>query len=261
MSHNTGIPSMLIFSVCYLGIFFAFMWALPILAPNLLYGGKTYNMMYIPPTFSVEDIEQIKYYENGTLNYPVTELFFDFNPEINIKLWSDWKFPIFTPKIRLSYVVSEWNFLGYIFIATTPMYFQISSSSPKIDRLTRQDLINAWQPEFNASVFYPVATSAGQVRCKCWFTDVNTTRNNIGLAWDDGHINLGIGIGIDDIVTSYNAYNLVATLLTFSKPEIFGSSGTVAILLNSLITIPIFLCIAYLIFYFITSIIPFIRGA
>jgi hypothetical protein len=137
-------------------------------------------------------------------------------------------------------------------------YFNLTVGTETYQYLGKSQLILGWESKYNASIFNAKTNS---LKIKCWFTDTNKTRNNISDAWDDGKITLSIGFGFDDVTISYTAFNLIGLLLTFQRPDIFGVTGSVAIMLNGIIAIPTFLCIAYLIYYFITSIIPFISGA
>jgi len=252
----TDIQPMLVFTVSYLFIFFALMGLMPMLAPNLLYGGKGYQNFDVPDYFSSWDLENIKYFEENNLTFPHSIIYFDYNPDINVKLFTKWT--VTDPYIRLYVVLWEW----WVFFTSERMDFtSLDGASVVNDNyIGKSELLLAWEENFNSSIFTAKAPS-GIIKVKCWFTDTNSTRNNISEAWDEGKISLGIGFGMDDVATSYSAFSLIGLLLTFSRPEIFGASGVVAIVLNLIISAPVFLSIAYLIYYFITSIIPFIKGA
>jgi hypothetical protein len=237
------------------------MGAMPLLAPELLYTGKSYMNIQQEEFLSPQDLESIKYLEGINLTFPVSGALINFNPDINVKLFVDWT--ILSPYISLNHITWELYDGSFPwFYSSLPMYFSNYNKSKTIvdneQYLGKPELISQWDAKYNASIF---SATKQDLITKCWFTDTNTTRNNISDAWDDGEITLSVGFGYDDLTISYSAFNLVGLLLTFQRPDVFGSSGTVAILLNSIIAIPTFLCIAYLIYYFITSIIPFIKGA
>jgi len=258
--HTVGVTSMLIFSVCYLGIFFLLMSALPVLAPNLLYGGKQYASIPQKEFLSQDDIESIKYLEGYNLTFPISQVTHNFNPAINVKIVTNWV--NINPYIGLEHITWElWDgSYPYIYHSDYMIFrfYNLTINQQEYYYLGKTQLNQSWNTKYNASIF---SASTANLKTKCWFTDTNTTRNNIDDAWDDGEITLSIGFGYDDLTISYNAFNLVGLLLTFQRPDIFGASGTTAILLNMIVALPTFLCIAYLIYYFITSIIPFISGA
>jgi len=253
----TYVTPMLVFSASYLFIFFALMGLMPVFAPNLLYGGKEYTNFEVPDYFSSWDIENIKYFEEVNLTYPQAKIWIDFNPDINVKLTTEWTTQ--NPYIVLNVIL--WEF--WIFYAEEGLRF---TSIDKISVIQKQyigkpELTVSYDETYNSSVFIAEALETGVISVKVWFTDTNTTRNDIGEAFDEGKITMGVGFGIDDVETSYSAFNLIGLLLTFSRPEIFGASGLIAITLNLIVASPVFISIAYLVFYFITAIIPFIRGA
>jgi len=251
----TYVTPMLIFSVSYLFIFGLLIGLMPVLAPNLLYSGKEYSQFDVPDYFSSLDIENIAFFKNQNLVYPQSAIYFDYNPDVNVKLYAEWT--VINPYINLNVITWEW------LIFHTSEYMRFTSTNDLVQNeiwIGLMELKDAWQEDFNASIFIAKAPS-GIIKVKCWFTDTDDTRNDIEEAWDDGEITLGIGFGIDDVETSYNAFSLVGLLLTFTRPEIFGASGTLAITLNLIVAVPVFVAISYLIYYFVTSIIPFIRGA
>jgi len=66
-------------------------------------------------------------------------------------------------------------------------------------------------------------------------------------------LDLWMGITWDQQATSFNAWQIVGMLLTFQAPNIHWA-------INSIIAIPIWVCIAYLAYVLIIKIIPFIPG-
>lgn len=247
---------MLIFSVSYLFIFGILVGLMPIVAPNLLYGGKDYAQFDVPDYFDSWDIENIKFLEDNNLTYPQPAIDYDYTPDVNVRLYAEWV--VLNPYITLD--VYTWEF--WIFWTAEDMYFTSMQDRPLVENnmyIGKNELVLAWDENFNASIF--TAQAEGIIKVKCWFLDTNSTRNDIEQAFDDGKITLAVGFGIDDVETSYNVFTLIGLLLAFSRPEIFGATGIVAVTLNLIVASPVFISIGYLVFYFVTSIIPFIRGA
>lgn len=249
---TTRITPMLIFVVSYLAIFLLLMSIMPILAPNLLYSGKWYESSFtIPSYFSAEDIENIKYFKNETITQVGDATTFDFNPDVNVKINVYWWSDIMGDKLGIYHITWEW----WIFYIEHEMSVELED-----EYITIEEALLNWEEEYHASIFYPV--SCNHVTVKIWITDTDHARNDLREAWEEeGELEMGIGFGMDDISTAYSAYNLIGLLLTFQSPEIFGATGIIAVTLNLIVNSSIYLAIAYLVFYFITSIIPFIRGA
>ena len=83
----------------------------------------------------------------------------------------------------------------------------------------------------------------------------NTTLyGNFTHAWNYHALYAFFGIEFQDVDTSYNAFELIARLLFFQMPDIQTH-------VNALMAIPMWATIGYLIYAFITSVIPFIKGA
>jgi len=223
---------------------------MPVLAPNLLYGGKEYARSFtVPDYFDKSDIENIKYFINKTIEQGETTTF-DFTAEVNFKFKLIWYGEIYGDALAPEHVTWE-----FIFTFTDKMNVEDYGFTIELEEAQEN-----WVEDFNASIFHPVYCD--HVTVKMWITDNNTTRNDLEYAWnEDEELQMGIGFGFDDIATGYSAFNLIGLLLTFQSPQIFGASGSLAPILNLIANSPVYLAIAYLVFYFITSIIPFIRGA
>jgi len=242
---------MLVFVVGYLAIFILLMGLLPVLAPNLLYGGKDYQQSFVVPDyFDKSDIENIKYFINQTIEQGTTTTY-DFTEQINFKFKIKWYEEWLGDNIEPQHVLFQILFAIFIDQMNIENYgFTLSLN---------EALLN-WDIDKNASVFHPVYCD--HITIKIWLLDNNKTRNDLTKGWnEDEELELGIGFGFDDVATGYSAFNLIGLLLTFQAPQIFGASGLIAFTLNLIANSPIYLSIAYLVFYFVTSIIPFIRGA
>lgn len=80
------------------------------------------------------------------------------------------------------------------------------------------------------------------IRVFFWFNE--TLYSSPTEAWNHHGLNIMVGIDFDQVSTSYNAFSLIAMLLFFQLPQVHW-------IINALIAIPIWLCIAYLAFIFI----------
>lgn len=84
-----------------------------------------------------------------------------------------------------------------------------------------------------------------------------TAYNNCTHAWNNDDLDILVGIEFDQSSTQLNAFYLLTQLLLFNTVEVFGSSGTEALALNFILTLPIFATIAVIAFVVITELIPF----
>jgi len=254
---STRVTPMLIFSVSYLFIFGILIGLMTTFAPNLIYGGKSYSQFEVPDYFEKWDIEKIAFFEEVNLTYPQGYTWIDFNPDINVKFTTQWTYQ--NPYIVLNVVLWELWFMHAVENLKFTSLDEISVVQETY--IGGLEMVKAWNEDTNTSTFMADALETKVISVKVWFSDTNQTRNDIEQAYQDGKITMGLGFGMDDVETAYSVFNLVGLLLTFSRPEIFGASGTIALALNFIISAPVFVSIGYLVFYFVTSIIPFIRGA
>lgn len=83
------------------------------------------------------------------------------------------------------------------------------------------------------------------------FIGYNTTLyETVEDAWDHHGLNMLWGIDFDQTNTRMNVWNLIAMILFFQMPNIHWA-------INALIALPLWTCIAYLTFVFISKLIPF----
>lgn len=241
MSEKLSKP--LIFVVLFLGLFIALMVTIPI--EFLTAGMKEYQQYDVPSYFSAEDIQTIRYFKQLNLT---TMTYFDFNPDINYKFYVQ-KFGWSGYPRYFAHVT--WEFWGFM-----------TSHSLKIESgdawLYLSEALLKWNPTVNASIFYPV--SCEHITIKMWLTDRNTSRNNLTTAWWNDELTLGMGFGFQETEIKLSSWDIIARLLTFQAPEIFGLSGTFALIVNVIITLPFYTCIAYLIYRLILMAIPFVGG-
>lgn len=208
-----------------------------------LTAGEDYvSATYPEGVFRGEDIEGIAYFRNVTLTgvNPIA----DFNPNVNVKIRFFWE--ALESSWHLQHLTWEW----WIFYNTDSM-----SPEGQDAFFSKQDLIDSWDAEINASYYYPVRCNHLTIRLS--FTDSNITRNNIGDAWDDSEVVANIGFGIDDYETAVNAWDLVGRLLTFQPidPQISGQAG---FMMGFLFSFPLWCAIAFLIARLILLALPFV---
>jgi len=72
-------------------------------------------------------------------------------------------------------------------------------------------------------------------------------------AFKGGEISFLLCINFDKMNTSFNAWNLISSILFFQMPKVHP-------FLNAIIAIPVWICIAWLIYILIVKIIPFVGG-
>jgi hypothetical protein len=240
-SEKLGRP--LIFVVLFLGLFIVLIATLP---PEFLSAGmKEYQQYNVPSYFSAEDIQTIKYFKQLNLT---AMTYFDFNPDINFKFyvqkfgWSG--YPRFFAHVT-------WEFFGLM--ATDSLKIEYDDAWLYLD----EALLN-WDETVNASIFYPVACN--HVTMKVWLTDRNISRNDLSVAWWSDELTLGMGFGYQDKEIKLSAWDIIGRLLTFQAPEIFGLSGIFALIVNVIVTLPFYTCIAYLVYRLILMAIPFVGG-
>mgnify|MGYP000185597529 CR=1 FL=1 len=86
------------------------------------------------------------------------------------------------------------------------------------------------------------------------YISFNTTKySKPSEAWQYNELYILMGIGFDQTVTTMNAWNVISALLFFKMPDIHP-------LLNLFIALPIWVCIAYLVYVLILKAIPFVGG-
>jgi len=240
-----------IFCVTYLCAFIAIIGLIP---SDFYAQSKTYTQFDMPSYFSQDDVQHIKHFENASIHDAVPysdNEWLDFNPDANFKFVARWYNDATGRYIRLLHVTWEfwWLWNGdYLECPDVAEYYGHSS-------IFKTDLQTAWDSNYNASIFYPFACE--HITVKVWFADYNATRNNIGSAWDENHLNIAIGFGFDDYETKLSSWDVMGRLLTFQSPEIFGASGAIATTLNLIVGIPFWVAVAVCIYLLIMEVIPF----
>jgi len=159
------------------------------------------------------------------------------------------------PKIKVSWVeghgiyVDRVSWEWWIFYTLESISLVGSKTKTVYSYLTENALTDNWFSEYNVSKFI----GSGYETLQIFVMDSNTTRNDIAQAFQEGEVQIGIGMGIEDLSTKLSTWGIVATLLTFQAPNIHP-------LVNALIAIPFWACIAVLTYILILKAIPFVGG-
>jgi len=91
------------------------------------------------------------------------------------------------------------------------------------------------------------------LQANAFFGYNTTTYSSFQEAWDYGEASIMLGIGFDQIQTGTNAWNIISMLLFFQLPAIHW-------VINALLVIPFWICIAYLAYVLVIKVIPLIAG-
>lgn len=250
-----------IFLFVFLGLFALFLTTIP---------GQFLTSPFSPKYISKEVREQFKsldviMYSNaktGTISYPDPPLAFEFGLPIGQYLEFDWvtttvaQYTIPFEAIYLRHLVA--GFGGYWYdYHNLELYYENNTKFEFVfgEWCLKENLVNAWDSTKNASIFYAscphIMTS---VIMAPW--DASWT---IAESWDNEKLNYTLSYQWNPNSTVFSAFTLLAQLLTFQSPNL-GVPGIFGQILNYLIAAPIWAMIAYLIFKFITGIIPFLSG-
>ncbi len=206
---------------------------------------KAYSPYEYPDYFSQQDIESIKYFVNKTITFPDygTEYNFDEQGASGTYVLVDWwKPPYFYESFRFQH--ETWRF--WVFKTYEDMRFQYLEYD--VYDISLDILLDFWDSEKNVTRLSPITCPTLTVNA--WFSDTNTTRNDLEDAWNDGQINVGVGFGLDDWEAKYSSWTLIAKLLTFQAPDIDP-------ILNGLIAIPFWASTCIVIVLIIVKFIPF----
>jgi len=85
-----------------------------------------------------------------------------------------------------------------------------------------------------------------------------TNTTSLSDSWDDGNIRADLGYEVDFSAMGGNVWVLLATILTFQTIE----TGILAldVVLNTLVSLPVWVSIAYLLYRIVTGLIPTLSG-
>lgn len=149
---------------------------------------------------------------------------------------------VYTKTMNLVHVWYDW----WIFPADDHLEFFSSSGESLGEGLTVLEIGTENPQTFRATCSHTTYTVG------MGYND--TTYSNYSDAWDHGGVAVFCGVNFDQVNTSYNAMNLISTLLFFSMP------AETPLIIKLIISIPIWACVAYLMFIFVLRTIGAIFG-
>lgn len=123
-------------------------------------------------------------------------------------------------------------------------------------QIIKEMLVYTYETAYSASYFH---AQCEHLTANILFQYNQTTYASIGDAWDAGDIGYSITYGLDYTGSGLSAWSIVGALLSFQAPNI-GITGVGGTILSGIIAAPIYACIAYLAYKFITGIIPWVSG-
>lgn len=197
---------------------------------------------YIEPT----DLESIAYFLTYNISYPESGgVEYDFDAEGATGTYVNVRWTSTVEGQAFSFWHETWRWL--IFKTYEQMFF--TRDNYDTGYITLAILENYWDSDLNSSKISPIYVP--DLSVNAWFTDPDTSRNNITQAWSANQITVSVGFGWDNATMGYSAWSLVSQLLTFQSPQIHWT-------VNMLIAIPIWSAIGYLVARIILLIIPFV---
>lgn len=142
--------------------------------------------------------------------------------------------------------------LGFIWLGALDQCKFISSEG--VDRGTLLALTEIDADDTNGTHRYDLRyTSNGDSAGKLVIYWNTTLYPAIADAWNNNALHILHGMGIEDTATD-NIGALIVSLLFFQLPN-------VPVLINMFLAVPLWACIVYLLWYLITSMIPFVGGS
>ncbi|MBA7492010.1 hypothetical protein ES702_02559 [subsurface metagenome] len=244
----------LVFAVTFLGVLTSLLLWIP---PELYTAGES-RTVYVPPIFeSIEvydfvETNTIQFNETGGSYYWIDSTFYIMGVDIG-----NWDCNLYYRianetglKVRLNHVHYEW----LIFPAHHNLKWYDAQS---VERGTLSGFLSVSEIQANAETGNN-ATSKWRASCDHFtyhttFSYNGTTYNNFTHAWNNQDLYAFFGVDFTHVNTSYNAFHLVAMLLFFQLPYMNPY-------INMLLAIPLWACIAYLVYIFVLRTIGAIFG-
>lgn len=257
---------MLIFAFAFVGIFALIMGTMP---QDFVTAGNVYNPSYREAT--IEDVfeannmvmydssasDNMTYQYESVVDAPSPPQWTmglppeDYVNVMWISVW--WAGGVKGIGIRL--VHRHW-FLSYSWYTISDESTFFSVNGTRIGGLLELiDLEGQWSDDTNSSAFVmkmDVITSNFVIKRY----DIGQT---LAQNWDDGHLNYYITYDVNMTRSTLSAFTIIGNLLSWSTPT-FGISGPWGSFMSSLIAIPMWACIAYIMYKVIAGLIPWLSG-
>jgi len=191
--------------------------------PVELYQPEVSQEYFIPDEFDAWDLLPADYMLENTLNKGGTVVY-DFSNYFNTtqKYRIRWN-TFITTEIRVEGVAS--------------VFFDIGINTYLLEIIDKARLQTSWDNDANVSM---VRTQDFRRKIDLYFEDTNTSRNDIGEAYDNNDLNCTIVVATQDQKGEYvSARDLVVALLTYRLPNVLtGVTPLLGFLLSSFIYVP-----------------------
>ena len=157
----------------------------------------------------------------------------------------------------------NWDVYPYIdniwFLHTWPVFWWYDHHLFDNNPITLSDIEANSPHEGYANRSYIVQTCPCPKTYYTYFVYNSTEYASWSEAWDDGALDLYMGMGWSDAIEKMNAWSLIWNVLTFQAPEVFGT-GASANLMNAIIAIPLWASFAIIGAIMILWFIPLLGG-
>jgi hypothetical protein len=83
---------------------------------------------------------------------------------------------------------------------------------------------------------------------------------DIGSSWEYGKLQVGVGLSINFTNSGISAWTLIGQILTFQSPQLGLGNNIAGYIISSMVAIPFWFGIAFIVYKFIAGLIPFVSG-
>lgn len=129
-----------------------------------------------------------------------------------------------------------WIFDNYEYVTPYPQTRETVAENFDTSDNSSRTIMHSKQYEFEVTFYYN-----------------ETAYANITDAWDNGDVNVYVGVGNEDTASSMGAWAVISSILFFSNPDIHP-------MINFVIAIPLWAMIAITIYTLFLKLIPFLGG-
>lgn len=236
MSENLGKD--VVFIVTLLGVFIILVGFMP---SGFFAVAPDYQQPYYPSYFQSDDIENIKFVETAEVHRAWYKADFDFRPSVNFKFVVSWG----TTKNTIWIQHVTWEL--WVLWDGHDMNI-VDEGYTELDLTTALEHVD---PDSGACVLYPVWCNC--ITVKVWIVDSDQERNDLATAWQEGKVEMTIGLGMGQYEVTLSGWDIIARLLVFQAPNIHP-------VVNGIIALPFYTLVGYLIYRLILLAIPFVGG-
>ncbi len=255
---NQSLYALLLSTVVFLSVFVLIVRLIPAEAYNPL---KNYKDTYQPSDFGAESINAFAYTANFTLEYKYDSTLVMFNDtEIHFQWYSA---TLFTNEQNAS-MINIHHFQWSWWIWPTHEGFH-STSTPDFDHQTGH---GSGTPSFSPSwlmLHYDNKTDTATFSVKCDHINLKLTVTSNSSSYtlpsalqNLQPIHLITNWSFDFTSMGANIWSLLGGILTFQS--IVTENATINAVLNTLVSVPLWVSIAYILYRLITGLIPFLSG-